>query len=118
MSRDSGLYFEDILKAIEKIQNFISGLSLLDFRKDVKTQDAVIRNFEIIGEAVKNIPGEIKSKFPDVSWRSAGDMRDFLIHDYPDVIIDIIWKTAKDDLLIFKEQILNVVKSEGFKIET
>ena len=110
MIRDPQLYFDDILQAIQKIESFISGVSLVDFRKDVKTQDAVIRNFEIIGEAAKNIPEEIKSKFPEVSWRSAGDMRDFLIHEYPNVVVDIVWRTAKDDLPDLKKRI-NFIKS-------
>ncbi|MBI3335591.1 MAG: DUF86 domain-containing protein [Candidatus Portnoybacteria bacterium] len=113
MSRDPGLYCDDILQSIQKIENFTSGMSLSGFRDDIKTQDAVIRNFEIIGEAVKNISEEIKKKYPEVSWRSAGDMRDFLIHEYPDVIIDIVWRAVVDDLPRFKDQISYVMKEEG-----
>lgn len=105
MSRDPKPYLDDILQATNKIESFISGMSLEKFTEDVKTQDAVIRNFEIIGEAVKNIPEDVKKKYPDVSWRSAGEMRDFLIHAYPDVIPDVVWKTAIDDLPKFKKQI-------------
>ena len=108
MSRDPKLYFDDILRAVTRIEAFISGMSFEEFRSDFKTQDAVIRNFEIIGEAVKNIPEDLKKKHPEVSWRSAGDMRDFLIHEYPDVLPDVVWKTATDDLPKFKAQILAI----------
>lgn len=114
MKRDPRLYFDDILQAIEKIEMFMQEIALKDFRDDIKTQDAVIRNFEIIGEAVKNIPAEIKSKFPEVAWRSAGDMRDFLIHEYPDVIVDIVWGAIKEDLPLLRKQIIHITRLEEF----
>lgn len=111
MKRDAGVYFEDIIKALERIETFIAGMSLADFRSDFKTQDAVIKNFEIIGEAVKRIPEDLKQKYPNIPWRSASGMRDFLIHDYPDIIPDVVWTTATDNLPAFKIQIQQILNT-------
>ncbi len=65
----------------------------------------MIRNFEVIGEAVKRVPEEMKRSNPNVPWRSAAGMRDSLIHDYPEVAADVVWKTATEDLPEFKKLI-------------
>jgi uncharacterized protein with HEPN domain len=103
-------YLEDILEALEKIQRYVFGMSLEQFRNDEKTQDSVIRNFEIIGEAVKRISEEFKNSHPEVPWRSAAGMRDTLIHDYPNIVADVVWKTAVEDLPVFKKQIAGLLK--------
>lgn len=108
--RDPRLYYDDILKSLERIEQYIKDVPLKQFREDLKTQDAVVRNFEIVGEAVKRIPEEIKSAHPEIPWRSAGNMRDFLIHDYPDIVADVVWKTATEDLPEFKKQIQSLLK--------
>ena len=105
-------YLEDILEALEKIQRYVSGVSLEQFRDDEKTQDSVIRNFEVIGEAVKRVSKEFKNKHPEVPWRSAAGMRDNLIHDYPNVVPDVVWKTAVKDLPVFKKQIAELLKEK------
>src|SRR3989344_5250678 len=110
MKKDNAVYCADILAAISKIEQFISDSSLEKFKDDIKTQDAVIRTFEIIGEAVKRLSEDFKKEHPDIPWRPAGDMRDFLIHDYPDVIPAVVWKTAMEDIPKFKEQIARLPK--------
>lgn len=114
MKRDSGLYCDDIVSAIKKIEEYTKDFSLEDFLGDQKTQDAVTRNIEIIGEATKKIPDDLKQKYPDIMWREAAAMRDVLIHDYPDIIPKVVWDTVKINIPKFKEQILIVIKSEGF----
>ena len=114
MKRDISLYFDDIKTSIERIEEYTNNLNFEQFLKDLKTQDAVARNIEIIGEAVKNIPNQTKEKYPNVTWREAAAMRDILIHDYPDVIPKIVWDTAMISIPKFKEQVLIVIKSEGF----
>lgn len=114
MKRDTSLYFDDIKIAIERIEKYTNSFSFEQFLKDQKTQDAVARNIEIIGEAVKKIPNEIKEKYPEVMWREAAAMRDILIHDYPDIIPKTVWDTVMISIPKFKEQVLNVIKSEVF----
>ena len=101
MKRDLGLYCDDIIAAINKIEEYTRGSSFEQFSKDQKTQDAVTRNIEIIGEAVKKIPPEFKQKYPLAMWREAAAMRDVLIHDYPDVIPKVVW-----DQLLFPQWVL------------
>ena len=96
--RDLLLYVEDILEAIEKIKRYTAGMSFDDFVEDEKTVDAVIRNLEIIGEAVKNLPEEFKEKHSNVPWKEISGMRDRLIHAYFGVDLSIVWYTIKNDL--------------------
>jgi len=95
MKRDYRLYIDDILEAIRKIEKYIEGLTKDDFLRDDKSFDAVIRNFEIIGEAVKHIPLDIREKYPDVPWKVMAGMRDKLIHEYFGIRYDVVWDTIK-----------------------
>ncbi|MBF0567196.1 MAG: DUF86 domain-containing protein [Nitrospirae bacterium] len=74
--RDLTLYLKDMLESIELIGQFVAGMGLEDFMKDIKTSDAVIKRFENIGEASKNIPEEIKARYPEVPWKELAVMRD------------------------------------------
>ena len=91
-------YIDDMLDAISKMQKFLSDFDFEAFSKDDKTQFAVIRALEIIGEASKKIPNNIKISYSDVPWREISGMRDKLIHDYFGVDIDVVWKTAVEDI--------------------
>ena len=77
--------------------------------KDIKSQDAVIRRLEIIGEAVKNLPADFKKKKSSIPWQNIAGMRDFLIHEYFGVDLDLVWQTVKKDLPEFKKQILKLL---------
>jgi uncharacterized protein with HEPN domain len=98
-------YIKDILDSIEKIEIFTMGLDYDEFVKDVKTQDAVIRNLEVIGEAVKSVSDDIKEKFDDIPWKSIASMRDKLIHEYWGVSLSMVWETIKSDFPLFTKQI-------------
>lgn len=110
--RDYILFLEDILDALEKIENYTKNLSFTEFSDNGMAVDAVIRNFEVIGEATKNVPEEIKEKYPEVEWKEAAGFRDVLIHDYFGIDLEAIWDTIKKNLLSFKKHILKVLKSE------
>ncbi len=97
-NRSPKLFIDDIIKAISKVELYIKGMTFEEFEKDNKTIDAVIRNLEIIGEAVKNLPSEIIEKYPSDEWRGAITMRDRLIHGYIGVDISIVWETITTDL--------------------
>jgi uncharacterized protein with HEPN domain len=75
--------------------------------------DAVIRNFEIIGEAVKKIPKSVKKKHADVEWNEAAGFRDVLIHDYFGIDLEAVWDTVKKNIPSFKENILKILESEN-----
>ncbi|MCG2692277.1 DUF86 domain-containing protein [Microgenomates group bacterium] len=87
-------YLLHIIDAIDKIQTFIKGLTFKTFLKDVKTQDAVIRNLEIIGEASTHLEQKFIKQIPQIPWRELKDFRNKLIHDYWELDFKLIWKVA------------------------
>lgn len=103
--RDHTSYFNDILKAIEHIEKYTTGFTVEDFKKSDEKQDAVVRNLEIIGEAVKRIPDAVRATHPNIQWRPAAAMRDYLIHDYPEVDPEVVWNTIINDLPPLKKGI-------------
>jgi uncharacterized protein with HEPN domain len=111
MPRDYKVYLEDILEAIGKVQRYTANLSQEAFSGDERTLDAVVRNLEIIGEASKNVPRKIRSKYPEVEWKRIAGLRDILIHEYFGIDIDIIWDIVQNKLPELKKQI-NQILSE------
>lgn len=83
-------------------------MSFEDFKNDEKTTEAVIRNFEVMGEAVYHLPEEVKSEHKDIPWADISDMRNKLIHEYFGVDEEIIWKTIQDDLEPLKQKLQNI----------
>jgi len=103
--RDYHLYLKDILSAMDSIEAFVEGMSFEEFRADDKTASAVIRKFEIIGEATKNIPDEIRQQYPTVPWKEMAGMRDRLIHFYFGMDYKLVWTTIKERLPQVKPEI-------------
>src|SRR6266545_7299469 len=91
-------YLLDMLDACSKAANFIKGMSFEEFAGDEKTQFAVIRALEIIGEASKKIPQAFKDRTPEIPWRAIAGMRDKMIHDYIGINQAVVWKTVIEDL--------------------
>lgn len=89
--RDNILYLEDIVLAMDRIQEYITGLDFQSFKWDYKTVDAVIRNFEIIGEASKNLSETIKDKYTNVPWEEMYRLRNRISHEYFGIDYEIIW---------------------------
>lgn len=96
--RDFRLYLSDILDSGRAIQEFVKGLSFEEFCKDRKTYSAVIREFEVIGEAVGKLSDKLKIKHPNVEWQDIKDFRNLLIHEYFGVDLEIVWRVVRDDL--------------------
>lgn len=98
MSRDYKVYLEDILESIGKIRRYVEGMSYDDFSEDSKTIDAVVRNLEIVGEAVKHLPTEIREAAKEIPWRRIAGVRDILIHAYFDIDLEIVWEIVTEKL--------------------
>jgi uncharacterized protein with HEPN domain len=91
MSRDYRLYLDDILESSEKVQAFTKGLSYDEFVSDPRTIDAVVRNLEIIGEAVKSVPPDWLELQPHVDWKRIKRFRDLIVHHYFKVELEVVW---------------------------
>lgn len=105
------LYVTDILEAIEKIISYTKNLSFPQFKNDTKTIDAVVRNLEVIGEAARNMPKNIRLDYPDIPWKQVIGARNKVLHEYFGVDEEILWKTIQDDMPILKEQIESLKKT-------
>ena len=101
-------YLDDILDGVEKINRYTGEMTYEEFVGDSKTVDAVLRNFEVIGEAAKNVPDEIRQEYDDVPWAEMAGMRDKLIHGYATVELQIVWTTIQEEIPVLKTQIESV----------
>ena len=108
--RKPDVYLQDILERIKHIQKFLDGVSEDEFYENVEKQDAVLRRLEIIGEAVKHLPEEIRENHPDIPWRQIAGMRDIIIHEYFGVTLEMIWIVATVDILDLKTKMDEIIK--------
>lgn len=106
------MYLEDLLLAMNRIEEYIEGHSFIEFKRDYKTVDAVIRNFEIIGEAAKNLPDEIKEKYTEVPWMEMYLLRNKISHEYFGIDYEIIWDVALNYLPENKQQVVKILEIE------
>ncbi|MFB3884124.1 MAG: DUF86 domain-containing protein [Thermodesulfobacteriota bacterium] len=94
--RDYRYYLEDIIQAMERAEEFVQGMTFDLFLTDDKTASAAVRKLEIIGEAAKQIPDDIRREFPEIPWGEMAGMRDRLIHAYFGVDYHLVWRTIKE----------------------
>ncbi len=111
MTRTYKDYFVDMYESAVKVEKFVTGISFQEFSKDDKTQFAVIRGLEIIGEASKRIPKSLKNKHANIQWKDIAGMRDILIHDYFGVDLKVVWKTATIDIAPLKKELKPIIES-------
>ena len=104
-------FLEDTKEAVLRINAYTENLSYEQFLEDKKTQDAVVRNLEIIGEAAKNISEELKKKFPQIRWKDLAGVRDKLIHHYFGVNFDIVWNIVKQELPELLSQLEEILRT-------
>ena len=113
MRREYKLYLEDILTSISKIKNYAGDSSYEALLADEMRLDAIVRNFEIIGEAASNIPAEIRDKYPSVEWRKISDLRNVLAHEYFGINFKIMWDIIKNKLPKLMQDIKTIIESEN-----
>jgi uncharacterized protein with HEPN domain len=110
MKKDIKVFLEHILESINLIEEYMQNKTKTEFLETKQLQDAVIRRIEIIGEAVKNIPDDIKGKFKDIPWRNIMGMRDILIHQYFGVDLELTWEVINNNIPELKNQISSIKK--------
>ncbi len=112
MSNRDRVYLMNIRESIQRILFYTENITESNFKERIIVQDAVIRNFEIIGEASKNISKRLKSETDQIPWKEMAGMRDKLIHDYMGVDLDILWVTIEDILPDLKEEIKKLIQKQ------
>ena len=105
-------YLDDILEAIGNIEEDTAGISYEDFVADRRRRDAVIRNFQVIGEAIKNLPDDLKGSYPETDWKKIAGFRDVLTHVYFGIKPTILWDNAINNLPDLKKEIRLILRNE------
>ena len=108
--REVRAFLHDMFEATRRILAYTEGLDYTSFRQDFKTQDAVLRNLEILGEAAKQIPAEMLTQYPNLPWREMAGTRDRLIHHYFGVNLDVVWGIVEMELPNVVIELENVLK--------
>ena len=106
-------YLGDIVEGMELIQQYISGLGRDQFMRDRKTIDAVVRNLEVIGEATKALPKDVRDEHPEIPWKQLAGVRDKMIHFYFGLNYDIIWTIVSDQLPALLPLVRTVIATVG-----
>ena len=112
MKRDMRVYLQDIWESILAAEEYTEGLTKEEFLNNRQVQDAVIRRLEIIGEAVKYLSGEFKSKYPEIAWAKIAGLRDVLIHQYFGINLKRVWGVVKTDLPLLKKDLIVIIEGE------
>lgn len=99
------VYIVDMLESIDHINSYCHGISEIEFSRDIKLQDAVIRRFQIIGQAAGKVPKEVREMFQDIPWAKIVAMRNLIIHDYANVAYNEVWRVIQDELPLLYPQL-------------
>ncbi len=113
MSRDYRLYLDDIVESAARVERYTQGLSLAEFQDSDMAHDAVLHNLLVIGEAVKNIPVEVRDRYPDVAWRAIAGLRDVIAHGYFGLIDETIWDIVQHEMPPLLKQMRAIIAAES-----
>lgn len=111
--RDARLRIEDMIEAVDRIERYTAGMTFDVFCADQKTVDAVIRNFEVMGEAARHVDEQAAQRSPGVPWPDVREMRNILVHEYFGVDLATVWKTILDDLPALKRNLRSLMQELG-----
>ena len=117
MPGDSRQYLEDIIEAVARIQSYVSDMDEGTFSADMKTQDAVLRNLGVIGEAVGRLPDTIDTAAPEVEWRKIRALRNILVHEYFGINLPIVWDVVQNKLRPVKAACIRLIAEAAPKGE-
>jgi uncharacterized protein with HEPN domain len=115
MVKDDTVYLQHVFDAINTIQEYLLGVDEDQFKATRLLQDGVIRQIEIVGEAVRHLSKDIRKTYSEIPWQDIAGMRDKLIHDYFGVDIERVWDTAQHDLPVLQEQVIGILRDYGRK---
>ena len=98
MKKEPKIYIEDMLESVKQIRTYVDGITFDEFTESLEKQDAVLRRFEILGEAANHIPTDLHNAYPEIPWRKIIGLRNLIVHDYSSVDLEIIWDVIHKDL--------------------
>ncbi len=104
-NRSDRLFLYDILECCDRVEEYVNGATEAGFRSSRMLQDALVRNIEVIGEAVKNPSAELKAEHPEIAWSQIARMRDKIAHHYFRINPDVVWETATGDVANLKPRL-------------
>jgi uncharacterized protein with HEPN domain len=110
MTRSPRLWLEDIVEAADLLAQYVAGLSFEEFEEDVEKQDAVARRLEIIGQAVKELPQDLREAYPSVEWRAIAGARDIVAHEYFRIDLALVWGMVTKDVPVLLDQVGGILR--------
>jgi uncharacterized protein with HEPN domain len=112
IKREYNLYLEDMLTSMLRIEEYIGDMSFREFKMNYLIVDAIVRNFEIIGEAAKNIPEEVKNKYPEIPWKKMYGLRNLIAHEYFGIDYEMIWEISKKNLPLNSIDLRKIIENQ------
>jgi uncharacterized protein with HEPN domain len=108
MQRDPEVYVQDMLDAIRAVRDYTAGMDRASFESDRRTVDAVVRNLEVLGEAAKSVPDDVRARHASIEWRKIAGLRDVIIHRYFAVDLTIVWQVVTEKLRPLERELRDI----------